>query len=328
MLAKCREQQWKVGDIDWSRPPRPMSKGDEIALVQYFTDMVAIERLAGALFLEQVRRVSDPTLRAIFQTFVKDEVRHAHAAQMLADHYDVHHYRSYRISPSLERFYPPFLDAVKYLSDDIANAYITSGELILDIALLRSINDFAKDETSDAAMRLINRDESRHIAIDYHMGRVLRLRRVRRQGGRKVERAARRGALRHGGRSPTSCIERSRSSATSSSRRWSGSIRQGAASAKRSAASSSSAPNRARSAARSGQFLQTIQDVYMRPDGAPLSRPRAVAPSRRRAVAHRADERRSGARSRAALRLVRSARGRSARGEVLLVTSASEPSSV
>jgi hypothetical protein len=169
MLAKCREQQWKVGDIDWSREPRPMSKDDEVALVQYFTDMTAIERLAGALFLEQQRRVADATLREIFQTFVKDEVRHAHAAQMLADHYDVHHYRSYRVSPSLERFFPHFLGAVKYLSDDIANAYITSGELILDIALLRSINDFAKDETSDAAMRLINRDESRHIAVDYHM---------------------------------------------------------------------------------------------------------------------------------------------------------------
>jgi rubrerythrin len=169
MLAKCRDQQWKVGDLDWSRPPRPMSKDDEIALVQYFTDMTAIERLAGALFVEQERRVSDPTLRAIFRTFIKDEVRHSQAAQMLADHYDVHRYKTYRLSESLERFFPYFLGAVKYLSDDIANAYITSGELILDIALLRSINDFARDETSDAAMRLINRDESRHIAIDYHM---------------------------------------------------------------------------------------------------------------------------------------------------------------
>lgn len=43
------------------------------------------------------------------------------------------------------------------------------GELILDIALLRSINDFVHDEMSAEAMRLINRDESRHIAIDYHM---------------------------------------------------------------------------------------------------------------------------------------------------------------
>jgi hypothetical protein len=34
---------------------------------------------------------------------------------------------------------------------------------------LRSINDFVHDPMSEQAMRLVNRDESRHIAIDYHM---------------------------------------------------------------------------------------------------------------------------------------------------------------
>ena len=47
--------------------------------------------LAGALFVEQEKRADDPTLRAIFRTFVRDEVRHAQVAQMLADFYDVHH---------------------------------------------------------------------------------------------------------------------------------------------------------------------------------------------------------------------------------------------
>jgi hypothetical protein len=169
MLEMCRRDQWSVGDLDWTRPPRAMSKEDEIAIVQYFTDMSAIERLAAALFCEQEKRATDPKLREIFRTFVKDEVRHAHAAQMLADHYDVHRYRAYATSESLARFFPHFVDAVTYLSDDIANAYITAGELMLDIALLRSINDFVHDETSEQAMRLINRDESRHIAVDYHM---------------------------------------------------------------------------------------------------------------------------------------------------------------
>lgn len=169
MLETCRRDQWSVGDLDWSRKPRAMSRDDEIAVVQLFTDMSGIERLAGALFREQGRRTDDPRLRAIFASFVKDEVRHAHAAQMLADFYDVHHHREYRPSPSLTAFAPVFVDAVRYLSDDVANAYIVAGELILDIALLRSIDDFVDDEMSHAAMRLINRDESRHIAVDYHM---------------------------------------------------------------------------------------------------------------------------------------------------------------
>jgi hypothetical protein len=169
MLDMCERLQWKPSDLDWSQRPRPMSRSDEIAIVQLFTDMAGIERLAGMLFVEQERRAEDPTLRAIFHTFVKDEVRHGQVAQMLADFYDVHHYRLYQPSPSLQRFTPAFVDAIATLSDDVANAYITVGELILDIALLRSINDHVHDAMSDEAMRLINRDESRHIAIDYHM---------------------------------------------------------------------------------------------------------------------------------------------------------------
>jgi hypothetical protein len=169
MLRMCHQGQWSVGDLDWSQRPRPMARDDEMSVVQYFTDMAQIERLAGALFVEQERRVDDPILKEIFATFVVDEMRHSHAAQMLADHYDVHRYRTYRPSKSLERFYPHFVDAIRYLSDDVANAYITSGELILDIALLRSIDDFVADPLSAQAMELINRDESRHIAIDYYM---------------------------------------------------------------------------------------------------------------------------------------------------------------
>jgi hypothetical protein len=165
----CREGQWTVGDLDWSQAPRRMSEADERAVVQYFTDMAQIERLAGALFGEQQRRVQDPTLQAIYASFVVDETRHSHVAQMLADHYDVRRLTIYRTSPSLTRFFPHFVDAIRHLADDVANAYITSGELILDIALLRSINDFVADPLSDQAMTLINRDESRHIAVDYHM---------------------------------------------------------------------------------------------------------------------------------------------------------------
>jgi hypothetical protein len=169
MLRMCREGQWRVGDLDFSIAPRPMSRDDETAVVQYFTDMAQIERLAGALFVEQERRVGDPVLKEIFATFVVDEMRHSHVAQMLADHYDVHRWRVYRPSAALERFFPHFVNAVRHLSDDVANVYITSGELMLDIALLRSLDDFVADPLSSQAMALINRDESRHIAVDYHM---------------------------------------------------------------------------------------------------------------------------------------------------------------
>lgn len=169
MLDKCRRDQWSVDDLDWSLTPRALSRDDEIMVVQLFTNMAGIERLAGALFTEQQRRARDPVLREIFASFIVDEERHALAAERLAAFYDVHHYRDYKLDEHLTRFRPHFLRAVRLLSDDVANMYITGGELILDIALLRSLNDHVADEMSARAMALINRDESRHIAVDYHM---------------------------------------------------------------------------------------------------------------------------------------------------------------
>lgn len=169
MLEKCRRDQWLVSDLDWSVAPRRLSRDDEIAVVQYFTDMAGIERLAGALFAEQRKRTNDPVLKEIFATFVVDEERHAQVAERLAAFYDVNHYREYRQNPNLERFRPFFIDAIRHVSAEIANAYITSGEILLDIALLRSLDDYVDDEMSHRAMHLINRDESRHIAVDFHM---------------------------------------------------------------------------------------------------------------------------------------------------------------
>jgi hypothetical protein len=169
MLERCRRDQWSVRDIDFSEVPRERSEDEEIAICQLFCDMSVIERLAGALFREQTRRVDDPRLVAIFETFVVDEVRHSIAAQMLSDYFDRRRLRVYRPSHALERFFPHFVKSVTFLEDDVANAYITAGELILDIALLRSIADYTDDPTADRVMRLINRDEARHIAIDYFM---------------------------------------------------------------------------------------------------------------------------------------------------------------
>jgi hypothetical protein len=169
MLDKCVRDQWSIDDLDWTLPPPQLSRDKEEAVVQYFTDMEGIELLAGALFEVQRDKTSDPTLKKIFSTFVADEKRHAAAAARLAKHYDVHHHRSYVESPALTAFRPHFLALVENTSPEIANAYITSGELILDVALLRSLDDYVADEMSHRAMHLINRDESRHIAIDFYM---------------------------------------------------------------------------------------------------------------------------------------------------------------
>lgn len=170
MLELCRRGQWDVDrDIDWSGTPRSMSPEDERAIVQYFVDMAGIERVAAALFEEQGRRVTDKTMQAIFATFVDDERRHAIVAERLAAYYDVRKLERYTTSPSLVTFSHHFVRALRYASPETANVYVTAGELLLDVALLRSIDDFVADPMSHRAMELVNRDESRHIAVDYYM---------------------------------------------------------------------------------------------------------------------------------------------------------------
>lgn len=169
MLDKCKQGQWRVDQLNWDVKPRPMGRAEEIAIVQYFVDMSGIERFAGALFAEQRKLTDDPTLQKIFATFVADEERHAQAAERLAAHYNVNHYKQYELSKELVDFRPHFLKAITYVSPEIANVYITAGELMLDVALLRSLNDYVNDDMSNQAMDLINKDESRHIAMDYYM---------------------------------------------------------------------------------------------------------------------------------------------------------------
>ncbi len=172
MLDRCVRDQWTVDDLNWSLPPPSMPRDKEEAVVQYFTDMAGIERLAGALFASQSRKATDPTLRGIFESFVVDEERHAVVAERLARYYDVHRYRHYVMAPALVAFRPHFLRVIELAPPEIANAYITAGELMLDVALLRSLDDYVGDQMSRQAMHLINRDESRHIAIDFHMTEV------------------------------------------------------------------------------------------------------------------------------------------------------------
>src|SRR5688500_890276 len=129
MLDKCVRDQWSIDDLDWTLPPPALTRDKEEAVVQYFTDMAGIELLAGALFEVQRDKATDPTLRKIFATFAADERRHSAVAARLARHYDVHRYRDYRESASLTRFRPHFLAVVRRASPEIANAYITSGEL-------------------------------------------------------------------------------------------------------------------------------------------------------------------------------------------------------
>lgn len=170
MLDRCNKGQWNVNDFDWSQKPKvKLSKEKEIRVCNYYMNMSYIERLAGALFLALSKRMTDPRLKAIYETFYEDELRHSHAAAKLMDYFDVNHYRFYTPNQAMIRFIPYFTRAVDTLNPAFANQFILGGELILDIALLRSLNEYVDDPMSRAVVEKVNQDESRHITMDFFM---------------------------------------------------------------------------------------------------------------------------------------------------------------
>lgn len=170
MLERCKQGQWSVDDFDWTETPRvQLDKVQEMRICQLYMDMSYIERIAGSLFLALSDRMDDPLLKEIYHYCFLDEVRHSQAAAKLMDYFDVHHYKVYTPNPYMLRFIPYFTHAVKTLNPALANAFILGGELILDIALLRGINDYVDDPMSQAVVEKINSDESRHLAMDFFM---------------------------------------------------------------------------------------------------------------------------------------------------------------
>lgn len=170
MLEKCETGHWSVDDFDWSRKSElAMSREDEIRICQHFLNLSYIERMAGALFLSLSNRMTDPTVKAIYAHFHRDEIRHSQAMARLVDYFDVHHYKTYTPSRPMLEFIPYFTGTLDTLNPSFANHAVTLGELFLDIALLRAVNDFVDDPLSRAILENVNRDESRHVTMDFYM---------------------------------------------------------------------------------------------------------------------------------------------------------------
>jgi len=169
MLDRCRAGQWNVNEFDWSQEPVPLSKFDEIEACNQFTNLIYIERIAALAFLELSRKADHPTERAIFETFYQDEVRHAEAMFRLSNYFNRHDYQIYTPDRTLVAFVRAMSTMIKDVNPEFASAMVTAGELILDVALLRSVNDYFDDPLSRAVIEKVNQDESRHIAMDFYL---------------------------------------------------------------------------------------------------------------------------------------------------------------
>ena len=186
MLERCRKGQWSVDDFDWNTKPAPMSKFDEMEICQAFTNLIYIERIAALAFLEFSKTGELESERAIFETFYDDEIRHAEAMFRLSNYFNQNNYKIYTPDPALVQFVRTITTTIKDINPEFASAMVTLGELVLDVALLRAVNDYVEDPLSRAVIEKVNQDESRHIAMDFYLTEKYGAREQRRASAREL----------------------------------------------------------------------------------------------------------------------------------------------
>ena len=175
LLEVSKRNQWSVHDFDWRSPV-----DDDIATTRKQRKLLGrmllmtagFERLGVDAFMIHAKHSDDKTAKTIFQLIALDEQRHADAEVELAKRLGVH----WRDLPL------PVRAMFKQFSQDIRRAGRTpvskllhefgaSGipiaELALDTLLLPTLKKMSSDPLLMEVFKLIDRDEARHIAMDY-----------------------------------------------------------------------------------------------------------------------------------------------------------------
>ena len=169
MKAKCARLQWSLDEIDWDAPGR-ISQSEAARLEGFLGDVVWIEYIAQPIFQAMARNVEDEDLREIYESFARDERRHAEAEMELMHRWGLLK-RGMMPSPNLNIrvLFDQLSKHCHELHPSILSSIIPVLELVLDGALIRYLSEAVDDPVFHRAFDLINRDESRHLAIDFHV---------------------------------------------------------------------------------------------------------------------------------------------------------------
>ncbi len=174
LLDLSKKGQWSVKDFDWGTPIRNADglgprERRVMGLVFLFT--AGVEKLGAEAFRINAKNTRDPDVRELFEIIASDEDRHSAAETLLAE----------RLGVKWEDLSPLIRQAFKMLSRDlrqmkvrpsrifheIVGTQIILFELALDALWSPTIKELMRDPFQDEIIRLIDRDESRHLAMDY-----------------------------------------------------------------------------------------------------------------------------------------------------------------
>ncbi len=184
MLAKIKDRQWALADIDWDAPGAEMISDEQRPKLKAFmADLCWIENIGARGFAALAKKAPTPTIAEIYRYFHAEEQRHANAELALMKRWGMLD-DGEMPEPNVNiRLAIEWLDR---FSDDmslsILGTVIPMLEVALDGALLKFLLDEVDDPVCHQVFEKINNDESRHIAVDFEVLNMI--------GGAKARRLA------------------------------------------------------------------------------------------------------------------------------------------
>ncbi|BBZ43259.1 reductase [Mycobacterium parmense] len=175
MLAKIKDRQWALADIDWEAPGADTIRPEfRPKLKAFMADLCWIENIGARGFAALAKKAPDPTIAEIYRYFHAEEQRHANAELALMKRWGMLEDGEVPKPNVNIRLAIEWLDAY---SDDmplsVLGTVIPMLEVALDGALLKFLLDTVEDPVCHQVFERINNDESRHIAVDFEVLEII-----------------------------------------------------------------------------------------------------------------------------------------------------------
>jgi len=176
MLAKIKDRQWALADIDWSAPGAELITDEQRPKLKAFmADLCWIENIGARGFAALAKKAPTPTIAEIYRYFHAEEQRHANAELALMKRWGMlddavsADGRVQMPEPNVNiRLAMDWLDTyADDMSLSILGTVIPMLEVALDGALLKFLLEEVDDPVCHQVFEKINNDESRHIAVDF-----------------------------------------------------------------------------------------------------------------------------------------------------------------
>ena len=171
MLAKIKDRQWALVDIDWDAPGAEFITDEQRPQLKAFmADLCWIENIGARGFAALAKKAPTPTIAEIYRYFHAEEQRHANAELALMKRWGMLD-DGEMPEPNVNiRLAMDWLDRfADGMSLAVLGTVIPMLEVALDGALLKFLLEEVDDPVCHQVFEKINNDESRHLAVDFEV---------------------------------------------------------------------------------------------------------------------------------------------------------------